>query len=189
MRYDFWKDTREQATVEGGLKVLRGENVKGLPTAMMWKPKAIKPFINYYYKSIDDREKSIKGKIESFILDRANTKKRTQERKGTPEMLKQIEVGTIFNYSWGYDQTNQDYFQVTQLKGQFVVIREIASGMTGTGQYCSNSGHVMPIKNEFTGNALRKKVQFSRGKAYLTMATYGWCSVWDGKPNHASWGR
>lgn len=48
----------------------------------------------------------------------------------TAKMEALIQVGTILHYSWGYEQTNCEYWQVVERTGRTVKIREIASEQT-----------------------------------------------------------
>lgn len=50
-------------------------------------------------------------------------KRRSQER----EAAKSVSVGDVFVTSWGYEQTNIDYFEVVEKHGQYVTLRPIAS--------------------------------------------------------------
>jgi len=50
------------------------------------------------------------------------------------------------------------------------------------------AGHVVADPDSFIGEPKRKRVQFTPdGRPYLTMASYGWCDLWDGKPEYCSW--
>jgi hypothetical protein len=63
-----------------------------------------------------------------------------------------IKIGEIFRRSWGYDQTNVDYFQVVELKAKTVVVREIDSTLVegSAGAMC---GNVVPVKDKFLSNS------------------------------------
>lgn len=63
----------------------------------------------------------------------------------TPEPVK---VGDLFSMSWGYDQTNVNYFQVTRLTPKGAYVREIgAESVPNTqGFMCEN---VRPKKDAF----------------------------------------
>ncbi len=61
--------------------------------------------------------------------------------------MRKIEVGSVLTYSWGYDQTNVDAFQVTRATTASVWIRPIAlrqtEGLTGMSDSCA------PVPNKF----------------------------------------
>lgn len=67
-----------------------------------------------------------------------------------------FKIGDIFYSSWGYDQTNTNFYQITEKIGSTMLeLREIDS------QYI-NFNHVIPLPNHFKeGNnypVLRRKV-------------------------------
>jgi hypothetical protein len=64
----------------------------------------------------------------------------------------EVKVGDIFQMSWGYDQTNVDYFQITRVTEKGVFVREINSEqVTGTeGAMCCK---VRPIRDSFLQQA------------------------------------
>ncbi len=86
-----------------------------------------------------------------------------------------VKEGDFFKFSWGYDQTNADFFQVVGLTKAGVKLRKVATKVQGQG--------VVPIRGKFTSDkVLMKRLGISRGEPFVTMASYGWCSKWDGKP-------
>ena len=100
-----------------------------------------------------------------------------------------VKIGDIFCFSWGYEQTNVDYFQVVALKGtKQVIIREIAyeiAETTGLESY-----KVRPVKDSFIQNsqfiqdneigAVKQVKQLGNGTIYINIESFGWCSLWDG---------
>ena len=59
-----------------------------------------------------------------------------------------VHVGDLFYASWGYEQTNIDYFQVVALKGAHTaVLREIGCEYVGGFGF---SGNKRPLRNHFT---------------------------------------
>ena len=94
-------------------------------------------------------------------------------------------VGDIGVNSWGYDQTNIDYYQVTKTTKSSIWIRPIGyASMEGNG--CFEQYNVTPAKDHFIGSEIMKRVVFSEynGKIneYVNMS-YGILSHWGGKPN------
>lgn len=65
--------------------------------------------------------------------------------KETPHGIK---VGDLFDMSWGYDQTNVNYFQITRVSEKGVWVREIGSKSVPDTQgfMCEN---VSPAKDYF----------------------------------------
>lgn len=77
-------------------------------------------------------------------------RKATQKAERTPHTLK---VGDLLRSTWGYDQTNIDYYQVTALIGKTMVeIREIAQSSRETGYM---QGECTPVPDVFVGEPKR----------------------------------
>jgi nuclear transport factor 2 (NTF2) superfamily protein len=88
------------------------------------------------------------------------------------------EVGQILYDSWGYDQTNIDFFQVTEIKGKTLLVRPISQTRTYTQQDC---GNCMPVKDSFTGEAVKKVIQVRIYNEKINHCIKD-CYVWHGTP-------
>jgi hypothetical protein len=101
-----------------------------------------------------------------------------------------LEVGEILVYSWGYEQTNIDFYQVVSATGKTVMIREIKSEVTQNtpaGMPNSMTAREIPMIDTFIGDSIRKtpKVWAYNGEVYLKMK-HGFCKRWNGRPQHSS---
>lgn len=112
------------------------------------------------------------------------------EKKKQKENYLNVKVGDVFHYSWGYEQTNINYFQVVALKGtKQVVIREITYEITETTGL--DSYKVRAGKNKFlekgqfikdnTIGAVKQVKGLKNGTIYINIERFGFCSLWDGK--------
>jgi len=111
-----------------------------------------------------------------------------------------INIGDIFVHSWGYDQTNIDFYQVVRKTLNSVIVSPIASNPVSNSEGVM-SNRVMPIKDEFVikhtalndkqintdGIKQIRKVVKEQGSTYYLPTRFGWCSLWDGKPQYQSW--
>jgi hypothetical protein len=146
------------------------------PCAIVYMGRSQKPAIHSCYLSESSRESAIEELVKSRRYALGVKEKAQQERR---EFKHEFNIGDILVSSWGYDQTNIDYFQVTKILGpQMVEIREIAKNYLGSeGQ----QDKVMPDKDHFVGPAMRKKV--SPGH-YVRITSFQSASKWDGKPDY-----
>jgi hypothetical protein len=101
-----------------------------------------------------------------------------------------LEVGEILVYSWGYEQTNIDFYQVVSVTSKTVMIREIkseATQNTPAGIPNSMTAREIPIIDTFIGDSIRKtpKTWAYNGEVYLKMK-HGFCQRWNGRPQHSS---
>jgi len=90
-----------------------------------------------------------------------------------------LNVGDILVSSWGYDQTNIDYYEVVQATVKTVVIRRLEDKVVKRGQ---TDDWVMPIKGKFKGAPMRKKIKEWRGKPMVDISSYASAYFWDGLP-------
>jgi hypothetical protein len=90
-----------------------------------------------------------------------------------------VKIGEIFRRSWGYDQTNVDYYQVVALKAKTVVVREIIQArVKGSGGFMSCN--VVPVKGSFVESALPRTVRVSvghEGQEVLTVGPKKWAQL------------
>jgi len=167
----------------------------GNPCAVMYSGTKGKSDSHVEYHTAEARLKAVNEWRKSM----AEHLKWKAEHKAQRNKPHDLPNGTIFLFTWGYDQTNLNFYQVVNSTAHTVNVREIAqknipdgSGlpkrMPGSiGGYGSMSDHRVAVKDEFIGDEIRKKIQFSGDKPYLSMASYGWCGIWDGTPHYCSW--
>lgn len=113
------------------------------PCAMCFKGSAARPAWRFYFRSIAERDKRIQATIEACKARDAAHKKRHNERKGWVNTYK---VGDIFGTCWGYDQTNREYFEVIEVKGKFLILRELVQETVETGWH---TGKCVPLPGQF----------------------------------------
>jgi len=103
-----------------------------------------------------------------------------------------FKVGDIVTNSWGYDQTNVDWYRVTRTSASYVWLREISAQVEETGFMSGRSvPHVDttdadPTKWNFRDIADRKEFRRKASGDHVTMR-HGCGSKWDGREKYASW--
>jgi len=96
-------------------------------------------------------------------------------------------VGDIFYSSWGYDQTNVEFYQVVKTTPKMVALRPIEKKVVNKRGEPSEA--VMPEANKFSGPPIRKKLGEYNGKALVRLTNYSSAYQWDGKPKwQTAWG-
>ena len=121
------------------------------PAMIAFWGSAARPYMNNWFRDEAARE----GWMDTFFADiksKADYKaKLLAERNAAPRGL---EVGDILVSSWGYDQTNIDYYEVTRLVGtKQVEIRMIGAESEETGFM---SGRCVPTPGNFIGEPMVK---------------------------------
>jgi hypothetical protein len=179
--FDMWEDKRNKAEDLKLIKVLREDN----NVVRIWTPKAIKPYANIRFRSLEEREQYIKDQLASHEEHEKRKQEYTEERKGSPELLNTVVPGSIFHYSWGYDQTNCEFYQVIERRGYMVLLKELKQESTGADGFMCD--HRTAKKDVFLNDkVLSKKIYFWNGKPHLSFP-FGSCSLWDGRPMYCSW--
>ena len=112
-----------------------------------------------------------------------------RKKKAAAAQPNPFTVGDILHYSWGYEQTNCEFWQVVGVKGKTVEIREIAQKSTRPN--CSMSEYVTAVKDQFINEKIETKVvQWSTWNdaptPYLA-APHGSFIPWNGRDCYSSW--
>jgi hypothetical protein len=137
-----------------------------------------KPSFNFSFRSRELAEKKVTEFFEGLTAHKQFVAK-TREEQNKPNQLK---VGQIIYNSWGYDQTNVDFYQIVEASQHFVWIRPIASEQVLDSGVGPMSGHVVAIPDRFTGEREKHKASGT----YVTFK-FGSGSLWDGKEKYNSW--
>jgi len=90
-----------------------------------------------------------------------------------------VVVGDIFVSSWGYDQTNIDFYEVIKTTGKMAIIRKLEKKIV---KRSVPNEYVMPVKGRYAGAPLRKKIQEYSGKPKFKINSYANAYPWSGKP-------
>lgn len=94
-----------------------------------------------------------------------------------------VSIGDIFVNTWGYDQTNVDFYKVVGMTNKSIKIRELNKRTTETGFMC---GHSVPLSGFNSDKIITKRLKWYEKKVYINME-FGWCELWDGTPKGCSW--
>ena len=168
-----WDGTRK--TSQGEKPVFYGAAFAG---------KANKPLWHYAFGTQSNRIEEIRKTIEARkqVIDR---KKKEQEEKRN--FVHGLKVGDILYSSWGYDQTNVDFYQIKEVRGKNVIIQEI--GKTVVEGEGSPSERVTADPAHVTGAPMLKRPQGSGKHVYVKVHSSANAYPWDGKPLHQTgWG-
>lgn len=123
---------------------------------------------------VKETYKNIQAEIDKKIACKELSKK---EAKDHP-----FKEGTILYSSWGYEQTNIDYYLVTKCNGQKVELTPIGQNVV-EGSYGHDSCRVTPNAKKFIGEPFNKIVT---SKCYdgkkvshnIKLNSYSWCNIY-----------
>lgn len=140
----------------------------------IWEYKSHKPTYHYQFsdatkvRNFISERKLQADKRHEQLLNRAN--EYAEKSKGYVD-------GAILYSSWGYEQTNIDWYIVLERKGCFVVIQEIDS-IKSCDKNFDDRGECMPNPEIRIGEPFRKKIT---KYASINLASYKYCTLWDGR--------
>lgn len=154
---------------------------KGEPCAVFFSGKRAKPDARYRYRNAAEREASVGRHFAAARTIAGRKADQAAQRRETLAKPHGIEVGHIFSASWGYDQTNVNWYEVTAVVGRRMVeVREIAGSAVVTGM---DTGTTLPLAGQFIGRPLRRMVGTHSG---LRIDDVRYASLWNGCPERFS---
>jgi hypothetical protein len=104
-----------------------------------------------------------------------------------------LEVGQILVSSWGWEQTNVDWYQVVKAAavGKFVGLVKIPGQTIPAKGYSPMAGDSLPVKltEEQVAQLPERMVIKKKVKKYgsVVIERYADAYPWDGKPKYVSW--
>lgn len=120
-------------------------------------------------------EKAREVAVTHLIQATAQHKVASQERRQSQNVAHTFAVGDILSGSWGYEQTNVEFYQVVEVpSANYVMIRELAHVSSGETGYMT--GTCMPDPGNYVGEAIRRKV--NQGSVKINSSVY--LSTWTG---------
>ncbi len=174
------------ATVQKELDliIIRFDSIKSMPCVKIYKGTGYRPIAHYSFGTIEKRDKFIDVQICDARKRIARKAERTTERQ---QFQHNLSIGDILYSSWGYDQTNIDFYQITKVMGRKVEIREIA-GRLINGEDGFMTGERTAMKDHFVDVPRIRIPQGLNGSGlYIKVSECASAWLWDGKPQRCSW--
>lgn len=111
--------------------------------AMGFHGKADKPDFHYSFRTASLRETYVK---QFFEGRQARDKMMAERQKKRTDFENPYKVGDLFKQSWGYEQTNINWFECVAVSGKMLTVREIAQETSQDGYM---SGKCVPLPGQF----------------------------------------
>ena len=136
--------TREMQIPKGAVKIADKQSdciayiysANNSPCAMMFVGKADKASWRYRFPNDDRRDKAI---AESFQHRRERMAAKVEIRAKRKAWVNPYKIGDLFRRSWGYDQTNVDWYEVVSVSGKMVTVRQIQQARVSNGDMCGRT--------------------------------------------------
>lgn len=153
----------------------------GQPALLVFGGRRSKPDMFFKYSNEERREQALENYLASARKSLEFKKARRAERKA-PNTL---EIGAILYTSWGYDQTNVDFYQVVDKPSEhYVVIRPVSQSTVRSN---GSMDYVVPVEGSFTDNG--KRVKADANNSVRISDGRGRASEWNGEPKYqTAWG-
>lgn len=138
----------------------------------------------YRFKTPESRDKYAVTQCEQ--LEKAEEKRAEQNetrKQRQNEQVAALKVGDVFYTSWGYDQTNIEYFKIVKISGKRITVKEVYQNTVSTG---FDSGNCVP-RQDFIKDAKDVIVGICKHGGFQIEGHYA--KIWDGKPKGYTFGR
>jgi hypothetical protein len=136
-----------------------------LVVAVAFGGKRSKPYWHFRFKD----EARLKAKIEDSLNGLMEWSERKAKYKAERTKPHNVQLGDIFRSSWGYDQTNIDFYECTKVMGSMIEIREIAQMREEKGFM---TGDCVPSPGHYIGKPMKKRVSMDSNEPSVNIASY-----------------
>ena len=155
-------------------------NLDNKPVAVLYKPtpkakfSKEKQIFGFRFLNEDRRLEYINEDYLNRVKNQeAKEKYKSDKKEKNKSDLLNVKVGDIFKDSWGYEQTNVDYFQVVaKPSSSFIVVKKINYELID--ETVSNmSAYVKPLINSFKND---EELKFKLNGASFKSSSFSWAN-------------
>lgn len=142
-----------------------------------------RPAVQTRFTLESDRSNEVTRVITQKRLNDRNKEKIAFDKKNfIPESV----AGDIFVYSWGYDQTQVEFFKLLSVKSKTGTFIRIGHNDVPD-RIFSDYSYVVPDEQITFGAEIKKRIS-KHGDTEMFSFENGSCRKWDGKPKYTSTG-
>ena len=173
------KELTKNYEVNLNLRLELDYNKKNKPVARLYQPTPKAKYTNekqlfgFYFDNEDRRIEFLNNDYKKRIERKQYNEdyKKNKKIKNEKEAL-EIKIGDVFKDSWGYEQTNVDYYQVVAKPSKcFVIVKKISSEFTNDNTGCSMSAYVKPVLNSFIDD---KETKYKLNGKSIKTSSFSW---------------
>jgi hypothetical protein len=176
------KESGALVETRNGVRYFLEENARAVLVLCMWSGKSTKPAL---YGGVRDYAHALKlvakAVDDAAVVEALKAQRKEEKAQKARASREALKVGTLLCNSWGYEQTNVDFYEVVSqsASGASVMLRKVASRTVSEGVNTNKT--VAPCPGQFVGEAFKKVVG-----AYGVQFQYGWTSVTKADETHNS---
>lgn len=139
-------------------------------SAICFVGRAVKPTWHYRFKNAEQRQAEV-TKTFNNAHARAEYKAERKAQKIAASANHGVKVGDVFRSSWGYDQTNIDYYEVISVSSKTATICQIGCLSESTAWL---QGESVPNLGAFIGKPFKKLIQkrSAESGAYFNISSF-----------------
>jgi len=146
--------------------------------AICFVGRAVKPTWHYRFKNAEQRNTEVVRTFKN-VADRAERKAKIKADRIAASANHGVKVGDIFKSSWGYDQTNIDYYEVIAVSGKTATVCEIGRFSESDGYL---QGNCVPAPGKFIGKPFKKLIQKYSETSEAHFKVNSFSSAWKIEP-------
>ncbi len=144
----------------------------------------------YGYQELESAMIKADSYMNQVIIRDANILKEKQDRKKANASVKAsdfYQLGDIVYNSWGYEQTNIEFYQVVRIMNKTIEVREISQSTVEDSTYSHGmADERVPQKDVSRSEKSYKLRVYARGRL-SNPESYYYFNKWDGRPKYCSW--
>ncbi|MEY2170711.1 MULTISPECIES: hypothetical protein [unclassified Rhodanobacter] len=118
---------------------------------------------------------------EKWQADRVQALEATKARKAEARKPHSLKVGDVLYTSWGYEQTNVEFYEVVSVRGSVVDLRELQQDRTESG--IGMQGECRALPGQYRAGLIVGKRPTGANTVRIDSCSTAW--PWDGRPK--SW--
>lgn len=152
--------------------------------AVAYLPKAIRNSWHYTFKT----DLQLDSQIENWFKNLRAHKALVAERRAKQFAGHNFKVGDIVTNSWGYDQTNVDWYIVKRVSKSYVWLKGVSSELV-TDEGCGPMSGVESLRLDENLKPIESEKPATKHQAsgdYVTMR-HGCGTKWTGDKKYSSW--
>ena len=163
--------------------------------AIFYAGKSAKSWWYYQFRSLNEMIENIYKSVDNHIKNETEKLERKEREKIAMAEFKAsdyYQIGDVIYSSWGYEQTNVDFYQVIEVLNKKIRVREI--GCTRVDELSDMSCEVIADKDNFLNDViitfslkLEVNTNGKKSRRICRKNTYQWFDKWDGRPKYMSW--
>lgn len=147
-------------------------------SAICFVGRAVNPTWHYCFKDGQQRINEVTRTFKN-VAERAEYKAARKAKAAEASANHGVKVGDVFRSSWGYDQTNVDYYQVVAVGNKTATFCKIAQLSESDGFL---QGNCVPAPNQFIGKPFKKLIQKSSTESSAYIKIYSFANAYKIEP-------